>query len=143
MLPMPTPFADIAWSKESRYWLSHARVPACLLSGVESLGAADSEGVVDADILIEDGNIARIAAPGHAGSDGIETIQLGDRQVWPTLIDIHAHLDKAHTVERSPNVDGTFNNARLGAAADRANWTAADLRRRMGFGLRTAYVHGV
>ena len=76
-------------------------------------------------------------------NDGIERVDLGGRQVWPTLIDIHTHLDKGHTVERSPNADGTFLNARLAAAADRPNWTEADLRRRIEFGLRCAYAHGV
>ena len=47
-------------------------------------------------------------------------VDLGGRQVWPMLIDIHTHLDKGHSVERSPNSDGTFHNARLGAIADRA-----------------------
>ncbi|HEX4041736.1 MAG TPA: cytosine deaminase, partial [Xanthobacteraceae bacterium] len=70
-------------------------------------------------------------------------VDVGGRQVWPTLVDLHAHLDKGHTVERSPNVDGTFHQARLAAAADRPNWTVADLRRRMDFGLRCAYAHGV
>jgi cytosine deaminase len=71
------------------------------------------------------------------------SLDLTGRQLWPALIDIHTHLDKGHTVERSPNPDGTFENARKGAAADQPNWTAPDLRRRMGFGLRAAYVHGV
>ena len=78
-----------------------------------------------------------------SATTGSHALDIGDRQVWPTLIDIHTHLDKGHTVERSPNVDGTFHNARLAAVADRPNWTAADLRRRMDFGLRCAYAHGV
>ena len=102
----------------------------------------DAEGVVQADLLIDGGKLARVAPPGKH-DDGAAQIDLGGRQVWPTLIDIHTHLDKGHTVERSPNVDGTFHNARLAAAADRPNWTAPDLRRRMDFGLRCAYAHGV
>jgi cytosine deaminase len=93
--------------------------------------------------LIEDGKLARFAPPGASDQDGITRVDLGGRQVWPTLIDIHTHLDKGHTVERSPNVDGTFHNARLAAAADRPYWTEVDLRRRMEFGLRCAYAHGV
>ena len=45
--------------------------------------------------------------------------------------------------ELRDNVDGTFHNARLAAVADRPKRTAPDLRRRMGFGLRCAYAHGV
>jgi cytosine/creatinine deaminase len=139
---MPIRFADIPWPTRSRYWLANARVPACLLDGATSLMPPDAEGVVHADVLIDDGKVAGIASPGKH-DDGAAQIDLGGRQVWPTLIDIHTHLDKGHTVERSPNVDGTFHNARLAAAADRPNWTAPDLRRRMDFGLRCAYAHGV
>ena len=135
-------FADIAWPETSRYWLTNARVPICLLADPGSLGVPDTEGVARADLLIEDGKIAHIAAAGAADTDAV-CVDLGGRQVWPTLIDMHTHLDKGHSVERSPNIDGTFNNARLGATADRPNWTVADLRRRIDFGLRCAEAHGV
>jgi len=140
---MPIRFADIAWPDARRYWLADARVPACMVSGDAALPMpADSEGVVHADLLVEDGKLARIAVMQDRRDDGV-VVDLGGRQVWPTLIDIHTHLDKGHTVRRSPNVDGTFQNARLAAVADRPNWNAADLRRRMDFGLRCAYAHGV
>jgi cytosine deaminase len=140
---MPIRFADIRWSTDRRYWLANARVPICLLDDVAAPERIDSEGVTDADLLITDGKLARVAPRGAGADDGVQRVNIGGRQVWPTLIDIHTHLDKGHTVERSPNIDGTFHNARLAAAADRPNWTEADLRRRMEFGLRCAYAHGV
>lgn len=140
---MPIRFADISWPTAARYWLANARVPACLLDGQpSSLLPADTEGVIGVDLLIDNGKLARIAPSDRAHDDGIARVDLGHRQVWPTLIDIHAHLDKGHTVERSPNIDGTFHNARLAAVADRPNWTGDDLYRRMDFGLRCAYAHG-
>src|SRR6202163_993172 len=144
MPPMPIKFADVAWPTAPRYWLANARVPACLLGDGAALRArVDAEGVMKADLLVEHGKLARIVPPSGARDDGIPRVDIGGRQVWPTLIDIHTHLDNGHTVERSPNPDGTFHNARLAAAADRPNWTAPDLRRRMDFGLRCAYAHGV
>lgn len=141
---MPITFADIVWPRTARYWLANARIPACLLAEAAAQPLpADREGVVHADLLIDNGKLARIEPRDCELNDGIERIETGGRQVWPTLIDIHTHLDKGHTVVRSPNVDGTFQNARLAAAADRPNWTAPDLRRRMAFGLRCAYAHGV
>lgn len=137
----PTRFSDIAWPNARRYWIVNAHVPACLLADPSAFTARDAEDLVRADILIEDGAFARIAPTGSA-RDGV-TVDTGGRQLWPTLIDIHTHLDKGHTVERSPNPDGTFLNARVSTAADRPNWTVPDLRRRMRFGLRCAEAHGV
>lgn len=137
----PTRFADIAWPDARCYWIVNARVPACLLADTSAFIARDKEDLVRADLLIEDGKFARIA-PAQSIHDDL-AIDIGGRQLWPTLIDIHTHLDKGHTVERSPNPDGTFLNARLSTAADRPNWTMPDLRRRMDFGLRCAEAHGV
>lgn len=141
---MPIRFADIVWPTASRYWLVNARIPVCLLGAFPAaLPSADAEGVVDVDLLIDGGSIDRVVPSGQAQAGTVAFVDIGHRQVWPTLVDIHTHLDKGHTVERSPNVDGTFHNARLAAVADRPNWSAADLRRRMEFGLRCAYAHGV
>jgi cytosine/creatinine deaminase len=141
---MPITFADIEWPTEGRYWMTNARVPACLVEDNAALTAPlDAEGVTEADLLIENGKLAGVKTVAGQRADGIACVDIGGRQVWPTLIDIHAHLDKGHTVKRSPNPDGTFHHARLAAMADRPNWTAADLRRRMDFGLRCAYAHGV
>jgi cytosine deaminase len=142
---MPIKFADIIWPTASRYWLLNARIPACVLANAAFCAPPDTEGVIEADILIEDGKVARIETGGGGGerNDGIASVDLGGRQVWPTLIDIHTHLDTGHSVERSPNIDGTFHNARLGALADRVHWTVPDLRRRMDFGLRCAHAYGV
>jgi cytosine deaminase len=144
MTPMPIKFADISWPNARRYWLVNARVPACLLGEGALLSVPlDAEGVAKADVLIDDGKLARVEAVIGKRDDGVASTDIDGRQVWPTLIDIHTHLDKGHTVERSPNVDGSFHNARLGAIADRPNWTAPDLHRRMDFGLRCAHAHGV
>jgi cytosine deaminase len=142
-MAMPIKFADIIWPRERRYWLRNARVPACLLGTGASFGPRDTEDVLDVDLLIDDGKLAHVQ-PCRGERDGTTAqVDLGGRQVWPTLIDIHTHLDKGHTVGRSPNIDGTFHNARVGAAADRPHCTAPDLRRRIDFGLRCAYAHGV
>ena len=61
---MPILFADIAWPATRRYWLANARVPACLLADAAALPAPqDGEGVLDADLLIDDGKLARIERP--------------------------------------------------------------------------------
>ena len=70
-------------------------------------------------------------------------VDLRRGMVWPCLIDAHTHLDKAHTWERAPNPDGTFEGAITTVMADRsANWSADDVRQRMEFGLRCSFAHG-
>ncbi len=72
-----------------------------------------------------------------------DAVDLHGRQVWPMLVDVHTHLDRGHTVVRSPNVNGTFTDALAATQADRLRWTHEDLLARMSFGLRCAYAHGV
>lgn len=126
------------------YRLERSRVPACFLAGGAPPGAvADAEGCVLLEIVIEEGRIARIAPAGEArGSE--PAFDMAGRQAWPLLVDMHTHLDKGHTVSRTPNPDGDFPGARDATTADReAHWDAADLRRRMEFGLLCAEAHGV
>ncbi len=136
-------FAEIEWPTVPSYRIANARVPACLLDDAAAAAEVDAEGVRKVDLLVDRGKLARIAPAGAGDIPEFPTVDVGGRQVWPTLIDIHTHLDKGHIVDRSPNLDGTHMGARLACAADRPSWSAADLRRRMDFGLRCAYAHGV
>jgi cytosine deaminase len=64
--------------------------------------------------------------------------------VLPGMIDVHTHLDKGHIWPRMPNPTGDSDGAGSAVGADReARWSAGDVRRRMEFGLATAYAHGV
>ena len=54
-----------------------------------------------------------------APADASQAVDLHGRQLWPALIDVHTHLDRAHTVVRSPNQNGTFADAVAATQADR------------------------
>ena len=100
------------------------------------------EGLVRADVVISDGRIAVVAAPG-AASPEVEAVDLKGAQVWPAFTDMHTHLDKGHIWNRRPNRDGSFDGAIEAVRADRdLNWSADDVRARMDFSLRCAYAHG-
>jgi len=88
-------------------------------------------------LRIADGVVAAVAPAGTA-PDGVD---LRGGQIWPCFVDVHAHLDKGHIWTRAPNPDGTFAGALAAVAADRINWTEADLRLRMECGLRCAYAY--
>jgi cytosine deaminase len=121
--------------------LRRARVPVDLLDGVPLLPNADAEGFALADIDIRAGKIAAI----HASSDQstAEGIDWNHGQVWPALVDMHTHLDKAFIWPRATNPDGTVAGAVRSTRADReSRWSTEDVRRRFDFALRCAYAHG-
>jgi cytosine/creatinine deaminase len=124
------------------YWLRRARVPACFLTAPDPGASADADGSLLLDILIDGERIIRIAASAADTPAGTPVIDIAGRQVWPTLVDMHAHLDKGHVIPRS-NPDGTFTGGRVGTVGDRSFWNYDDLCQRMSFGLRCAYAHGV
>ncbi|MGR9152760.1 cytosine deaminase (plasmid) [Rhizobium leguminosarum] len=123
----------------ARFVLSNATVPAVTLEHVD---VPITEGLATVDIVISDGMIAAIRPAGAAPAD-YARIDLKDGMVWPCFADIHTHLDKGHIWPRQANPDGSFMGALDAVRADReANWSAADVKRRMEFSLRSAYAHG-
>jgi cytosine deaminase len=121
-----------------------ARVPAALLAdGVPDGAALDREGSALLDIHVAGGTVARITPAGAVAVDTPD-VSLAGRQLWPTLVDMHTHLDKGHSAARTPNPDGSFAGARDATTRDRvAFWDTEDVRRRMSFGLHCAEAHGV
>ena len=110
-----------------RLTLANLTAPACLVGAPGSLAPLD--------LTIEGGRIV-------AGTAG-ERVDMMGAMVFPAFVDLHTHLDKSQIWSRAPNPDGTSDSARLAVAADRtARWSAADVRRRMEFALRSAFAHG-
>jgi cytosine deaminase len=123
-----------------RYALRNLRAPRCLLQP-GAPGSADDELCV-IDLLIDHGRIAAIEAagvfPAELGPD------LDASMVLPGMVDCHTHLDKGHIWPRQANPTGDGAGASMATMRDRqANWSAEDVRRRMEFGLATAYAKGV
>ena len=132
-------YSFISPPNAARFVLSNATVPAVT---VEHVDVPVTEGLATVDIVISDGMIAAIRPAGAAPAD-YARIDLKDGMVWPCFADIHTHLDKGHIWPRQANPDGSFVGALDAVRADReANWSAADVKRRMEFSLRSAYAHG-
>ncbi|MBY5819137.1 cytosine deaminase [Rhizobium leguminosarum] len=132
-------YSFISPPNAARFVLSNATVPAVTLDHV---AVPVTEGLATVDIVVSDGMIAAIRPAGAAPADYART-DLKDGMVWPCFADIHTHLDKGHIWPRQANPDGSFMGALDAVRADReANWSAADVKRRMEFSLRSAYAHG-
>ncbi|MCU0526309.1 MAG: cytosine deaminase family metal-dependent hydrolase [Elainella sp. Prado103] len=75
--------------------------------------------------------------------DSVPAIDLRQGLVWSCFADLHTHLDKGQIWQRTANLDGTFDCALGQCQTDREQyWQAAELYRRMEFGLKCSYVHG-
>ena len=81
-----------------RFVLSNATLPAV---AVEGFNAPAKEGLVRADIIIEDGLVSAIRPAGSAPQE-LAKSDLREGMVWPCFADIHTHLDKGHIWPRKP-----------------------------------------
>jgi cytosine deaminase len=124
----------------ARYALRRVHVPVSLLADPAMPPGWDD--FAFCDLVIESGKIADVAPAGSVA------VGLGpdlDRaMVLPGMLDAHAHLDKGHIVRRARNLTGDLLGAAAASGPDRAaRWHAEDVRRRLEFGLQTAYAKGV
>ncbi|MBX4904671.1 cytosine deaminase [Rhizobium bangladeshense] len=132
-------YSFISPPNAGRFVLSNATLPAAAVTGYQGPVV---EGLVRADIVIADGIIAGVLPPGEAPVE-LAKSDLKEGMVWPCFADMHTHLDKGHIWPRNANPDGTFPGALEAVRADReAHWSAADVKKRMEFSLRSAYAHG-
>ena len=143
---------SLPWSQGNRYALRQARIPHCLLVGPDPQLRVDDEGLTLVDLEIEAGRIRQIrsAADGGAakaaGSEldfPVPTYDCRGGQVWPCFVDSHTHLDKGHIWPRTPNPDGTFEQALAAVIADAEQYCSPeDVYPRLEFGLKCSYALG-
>jgi cytosine deaminase len=124
----------------SRFALRNLRAPRSLVPAALAVDADDELPAID--LLIDNGRIAAIEVAGTMPSElGPD---LDASMVLPGMIDCHTHLDKGHIWPRQANATGDGAGASAATQIDRrARWSAEDVRRRMEFGLATAYAKGV
>ena len=130
-----------ALAKAPRYAIADARILPSALA--VAMSPTDRDGFARVDIVIENGRVAAMSPASSANIGDLPRLTMAGRIALPLFVDAHTHLDKAHIWPRAPNPNGTFEAARDIVPRDRqAHWTAADVARRMDFGLRSAYANG-
>ncbi len=122
-------------------------MPAAVLPPSVAIPAPDPmEPSVVCDIEVDGARIESVARSAPLASSPAPAVRgavdLDGALVFPGFVDAHVHLDKAHTWDRAPNKSGRFHEALEVLAADKENWTRADLLRRGGFALHCAWEHG-
>lgn len=124
-----------------RYWLINAHVPISLLEN-KYFSPQTREGLCLVDIEIVAGKINKIILASEKVVNS-PAIDLRKGIVFPCFVDVHTHLDKGHIWERSPNKEGTFDNALKTSLEDAQQyWQAEDVYQRMEFGIKCSYAHG-
>ena len=121
-------------SAVSRLLLRDARVPRALVEAPSEFGGRIEHDCLRGDLLMEDGCVRRLLAPG-APVDGHRESDLAGRVLLPRLVEAHCHLDKCHTVSRLGPVGGDLHRAIEQQQSDRSHWTRDDLRERAACGL--------
>jgi len=127
----------IDFSQDS-YWLKNAHIPICLLENIK-IQSHTRENLALCDVQIDKGLLKQIIP---ANSQQVEGIDLAKKIILPCFIDSHTHLDKGHTTERSPNLQGDFETALTTIYDDKQYWYQEELFTRMDFGLKCSYAHG-
>ena len=84
------------------YWLKNAHLPSCLLENA-TIDSSTRENLALCDLQIDNGVLKQIIPANSQENQGID---LQKKIILPCLIDLHTHLDKGHTTERSPNLQG-------------------------------------
>lgn len=134
--------------KSRHYVLSNASIP---LGCIEGLDTSDFHICIDqiatVDLEVSDGKIASIRPASRNFQQSIfhsqpHRIDLKYKIIFPTFADLHTHIDKGHTTERSRNPDGSLSGADRSTAADAQFWDGDDVFRRMDFSIKCAYAHG-
>mmetsp|Transcript_17736 Transcript_17736/g.43922 ORF Transcript_17736/g.43922 Transcript_17736/m.43922 type:complete len:473 (-) Transcript_17736:1769-3187(-) len=141
MSPSPPWSRWCTWNvKGPHYVLRNVRVPVCTVSGAGDL-EVDQDGLSFVDIEIRDGKITAVV-PASSFSSALPEVDLDGGMCWPTFCDLHTHIDKGHTCERSRNISGSLAGADDSCAKDEKFWDREDVYRRMDFSLQCAYAHG-
>ena len=122
---------------EGCYWLKNARVPLSMLQ-VEDQSIWESrtpEGLCLVDIQVTEGKVAHIVRANSQPIADTAVVDVQGGQVWAGFVDVHTHLDKGHIWQRTPNPEGTFDQALERVKQDSLQyWQAEDVYRRMAFG---------
>ncbi|MEO1147877.1 MAG: cytosine deaminase [Cyanobacteria bacterium J06638_22] len=127
-------------ASSSHFWLTNAHIPVALLT--EAISPQTRDGLALMDVEIRDGHVVQVCLAGAAEAV-VDVVDLRRGIVFPCFADLHTHLDKGHTWERTPNPTGHFDAALEALGQDsQAHWQFEDVYRRMEFGLKCSYAHG-
>lgn len=111
--------------------LAGVKVPAALVADPARFGGVRDADCLIGDLVVRDGRALRMQMTAGKQPDRDK-----GGLVLPALTEVHAHLDKCHTISRMSGVGGDLRAAIDAQARDRAQWTDDDIRARAGRGMQ-------
>ncbi|RDV29239.1 hypothetical protein DXV75_01915 [Alteromonas aestuariivivens] len=121
--------------------LKNTRIPAAFIRQPEGFGGEADGDCLRGDLIIQNAQVWRFAGSDEPVSAD-ETCDLNGQLIMPRLTEVHAHLDKCHTIDRLGAVGGDLMQAIESMAADKHQWTAEDVYQRANQGLEELYQSG-
>ncbi len=125
----------------TRFRVADVRVPADLVNRRADFGGAVEADCLRGDLIVTDGR-AECLVPQDCGGDAATVFDAGGRILIPGLVEVHAHLDKCHTINRLHDTGGDLDAAIASQGADKQAWTETDIRRRANRGLAEFFEAG-
>ena len=116
-------FGFVDLPEEDGYTLCNCSVPSACMQGFYS-DSKDNDDLVRCNIHISDGHIQQITET--APAEG-QSVDLEGGCVFPVFADLHTHIDKGHTCERSRNPTGNLTGADSSTAQDASFWDLDDV----------------
>lgn len=114
--------------------LHDLRIPRSLVADPARFGGRPEGEFLRGDLVLRAGRAVALGVPAGA-VPGPDTTGLGGRIVLPRLVEAHCHLDKCFTAARLDLGGWDLPAAIAAQAADKVNWTPADIRARAERGL--------
>ena len=107
--------------------ISNVKIPIGLIGpDAQAFDGQSADGCLSGNLILSEGKAVGMVP--SVSSDP-------PRVVMPALTEAHVHLDKCHTIHRMEGIGGDLAAALAAQAADKAQWTEADLRTRAKRGL--------
>ena len=127
--------------------LRDVKVPRCAIVASTRMDDDEDDGLVRCSLDIDaSGRIVDVRENDdfrrRDANDETRVVECDGAIALPAFADVHTHIDKAHTCERSANVDGSLRGADEACKRDAKHWSVEDCYRRMTFAVKSAYAYG-
>lgn len=115
-------------------YIADLRIPLDLLQDAAGFGGLADGDCLHGDLRVHDGRVEQLLPPGQAPQHEV-LFDADGRIAISGLIEVHAHLDKCHTIDRLHGIGGDLERAIAAQGPDKQAWTVDDIHRRASRGL--------